>query len=108
MWPTILLLSFITAISVIYTYYLMPYILKYISFNIYNILLSNITILVQLDNFALLRDVEINKKDVFYKIISKQNNEIIKKNLLIYNLKNIANNITVKSNKIKQTVSVYF
>ena len=79
MLTSILLLGFITIIIIFYTYYILPHILKFISFNIYNILLSNIVILVQLDNFALLRDVEINKEEFYYKIISKQNDEITKK-----------------------------
>lgn len=69
-------------VSICYVDYVLPIIIKYISYQTYNIFFTNILILVQLDNFNLLNEltnlkIKINEILLVNKVKNKQ---LIKKN----------------------------
>jgi hypothetical protein len=57
------MVSLVATISYLYNLYIYPYILLYISSNLYNNILINAIIILQIDNFSLLNELNIYIKD---------------------------------------------
>ena len=78
------LLTIIAIISLLYNHYIYPYVLLLISVNTHNFILVFSLILVQIDNFSLLKEMKEKEKDTimedkYLKIISNQLYYICKK-----------------------------
>ena len=100
MYSELFLLSLVAMVSYLYNLFIYPYILLYISSSLYNNILINVIILLQIDNFSLLNELNTyikensNKMDERYiRIITSQFAYICKKQKEIENLESQISNI---------------
>jgi hypothetical protein len=99
------LLSIIGLITLIYNHFIYPYILLIISANNHNFIVIFSLILVQIDNFSLLKEIKEKQNDnimeeKYLKVISNQLYYICKKVDNIDNYKNQNKNRNYNNNKI--------
>ena len=100
MFKEILLLLMIYSTSILYNIFISPFLLTFISQNIYNNLIISLVILTQIDNFILYMDYK-NKDIKLIKDINMENFNIIMNQLKILTQKNYMKKIKkiIKLNK---------